>query len=264
MEHEFGAPDWVSMYPINAKGVPANMFSPRMACKLFHDCVFIIKKTEENQRYIIEKLPEIAHRFYKKKQWRKQFYEAMRRVCCRLARGLAFRNNCLAEDAFVHIVLSMTFELGWRRINEFIEPLPEHDSDRDFARIMRISTNEDIAALMRGTDPTKESSEPSKDKKTSKVATNKADVRDIRGWFKMFDAGSEHMYDHIVKIADDEIEGSSMASSVDLEGRGRSGTMESEGEVHHANVHAHDIAPTLPAVPEAAEGEAAMETGAEA
>jgi hypothetical protein len=110
-----------------------------MACKLFHDAVHIVKEGEKNSKYVQDLIPEIAHKCYKKKQWRKQFFEAMRRVCCRLALGKGFRPNCVAEDVFIHSVLSMAFSLGWRRIDQYISPLPESDADKDFSRVSRLS-----------------------------------------------------------------------------------------------------------------------------
>ncbi len=71
-------------------------------------------------------------------------------MCCRLLRGLGFHTNCLAEDAFVHMILADCFSLGWRRIEKYTEGLPETDRDRDFDRVARVATNEDIAFLMRG------------------------------------------------------------------------------------------------------------------
>ncbi len=106
LSNEFGSPDWVKMYPINDKGLPVGPLSPRLACKLFHDALFIIKKGEESPKYIQDRIPEAAHKCFKKKQWRKQFYESMRRVACRLAVGHGFRPNCVGEDAFIHVILN--------------------------------------------------------------------------------------------------------------------------------------------------------------
>ena len=103
---EFGTPNWVELYPILPSGLPKGLLSPRLACKLFHDGLFIIKKGEENPKYIQDRIPEVAHKCFKKKQWRKQFFEAMRRVCCRLSIGLGFKPNCVAEDAFIQWQIS--------------------------------------------------------------------------------------------------------------------------------------------------------------
>lgn len=67
LEREFGEPDWTTLYPINVtKGTPMGMLSPRMACKLFHDGVFIITKAEEHAKYFQDRMPEISHRCYSK------------------------------------------------------------------------------------------------------------------------------------------------------------------------------------------------------
>ena len=73
LEKEFGAPDWTELYPVKTGKddhlTPVGMLSPRMACKLFHDGVFIIQKAEEHAKYFQDRMPEISHRCYKKKQW---------------------------------------------------------------------------------------------------------------------------------------------------------------------------------------------------
>ena len=97
LANEFGAPAWEKLYPLNDKSLPTGILTPRLACKLFHDSLFIIKKGEENPKYICDRIPEHAHKMFKKKQWRKQFFESMRRVACRLAAGLGFQPNCVAE-----------------------------------------------------------------------------------------------------------------------------------------------------------------------
>jgi len=146
----FNNPDWAALYPINAKGSPAGLLSPRMACKLFYDGVFIIEKSEENPKYLQDKIPEAAHKFYKKKQWRKQLLESARRVCCRMAKGKGFSPNCTAEELFVHVMLQNAVELGWNRCRDQWEELPETDKDRDFNRVARMASNDEISALYRG------------------------------------------------------------------------------------------------------------------
>ena len=143
-----------------------------------------------------------------KKQWRKQFYEAMRRVCCRLvvrppsplhnsplpslpsARpssptatthrhhdhdhdqvGLGFRPNCLAEDAFIHAVLGMAFELGWQRIAEHTAGLPEFVGDRDFSKVLKFAANEDVGNLLKGIEPAAKRGNP------GAVDVSKTDVK---------------------------------------------------------------------------------------
>jgi hypothetical protein len=176
----FNTPDWARLYPLNNKGQPTGMLSPRMACKLFSDACFILEKAAANEKYLQDRIPEATHKFYKKKQWRKQFLEGARRVACRLAKGLGFSPNCPAEECFVHVIMRDTFELGWRRIQLIIETLPETDKDRDFARVTRLACNEDIGYLYKMGD----SADGSKDKKAV----------DFKAWFKANDHNK--MNDH--------------------------------------------------------------------
>ena len=73
------------------------------------------------------------------------------------------------------------------------------------------------------------------------AALGKTDVRDIKGWFKMFDVHANHVYDHVIKIADHEIEGSDTSSvmsysTLDMDGgRSRSSTLDSVD--HHEIGH---------------------------
>jgi hypothetical protein len=150
VSEDFGHPDWAALYPLNSKGLPTSLLPPRMACKLFRDAVFMIATAEANPKYLQDKVPESAHKFYKKKQWRKQLFEAARRVTCRLAKGKGFANNCTAEDLFVHILLQNAFEMGWNRSRAEWEALPECEKDRDFNRVSRMGANEEIASLYRG------------------------------------------------------------------------------------------------------------------
>ena len=152
-----------------------------MACKLFHDGVLLIQKGEENPKFLQDRLPEVAHKCYKKKQWRKQYFEAARRICCRLALGLGFRPNCAAEDAFIHSILRDSFELGWRRIAEHIDPLPETDKDRDFARIHRLGASEDMANLLKTAEAP--ATGKKKDAKDSKVV-------DVKNWFRCYEVNT--------------------------------------------------------------------------
>lgn len=57
LAHHFGNPNWAELYPINAKGQPISLLSPRMACKLFYDGVHIIKRGEENPQFMQDHLP---------------------------------------------------------------------------------------------------------------------------------------------------------------------------------------------------------------
>lgn len=177
----FNNPDWAALYPLNSKGAPVGLLSPRMACKLFHDALFILQKASENEKYLQDRIPECTHKFYKKKQWRKQFVEGARRVACRLAKGMAFSPNCAAEECFVHVILRDTFELGWRRIAALVETLPETDKDRDFARVVRLASNDEIANLY------KVDGDGGKEKKV-----------DFKAWFKAFHSEPAHINDHMM------------------------------------------------------------------
>jgi len=179
----FGNPDWAALYPINSKGSPTGLLSPRMACKLFHDSLFILQRADENPKFLQDRLPESTHKFYKKKQWRKQLIEGARRVACRLAKGLAFSPNCTAEECFIQVVLRDTFELGWRRIATIIETLPETDKDKDFARVQRLAGNDEIGFLYKG------ESDQGKEKKV-----------DFKAWFKAFHSDASHLNDHVITV----------------------------------------------------------------
>jgi len=212
LEKDFGHPNWAVLYPLNAKGQAVGILTPRMACKLFHDAIFIIKKGEESPKYVQDRIPDIAYKCYKKKQWRKQFFEAMRRVVCRLALGKGFRPNCVAEDVFIHAILGMSFELGWRRIEQFIEPLPESDQDKDLTRVTRLGANDEIGSLLKNTGApgaaTGTDAAPAKAKKasTSAGAANAvaAAKLDVKSWFQCYETSEDHLFDHIVFINDEE------------------------------------------------------------
>jgi hypothetical protein len=161
------------------------MLAPRMACKLFYDGCYILDQTAQNEKYLQDRIPEGARKFYKKKQWRKQFIDAGRRVCCRLAKGLNFSPNCPAEECFVHVIMRDTFELGWRRIQNTVDNLPESDKDRDFARVARLACNEDIGYLYKVSDLDSTSKEGGK-------------IVDYKSWFKAFQTDASRMHDHMM------------------------------------------------------------------
>jgi hypothetical protein len=87
VDKDFIQPKWEVLYPINSKGQPSGLLSPRLACKLFHDGILLINKSDENPKYYQDRLPECVIKYYKKKQFRKQCIESGRRVVCRLAEG---------------------------------------------------------------------------------------------------------------------------------------------------------------------------------
>jgi len=209
LEKDFGHPNWAVLYPLNAKGQAVGILTPRMACKLFHDAVFIIKKGEESPKYVQDRIPDIAYKCYKKKQWRKQFFEAMRRVVCRLALGKGFRPNCVAEDVFIHAILNMSFELGWRRIEQFIDVLPESDQDKDFTRVTRLGANDEVGSLLKSTGDTAAAGAvpAAKAAKASSKGTNaaiSAAKLDVKSWFQCYETSEDHLFDHIVFINDEE------------------------------------------------------------
>jgi len=204
-------PDWALLYPINNKGQPTGLLSPRLACKLFHDGIYLMNKSDENYggnpKFYQDRLPECVIKFYKKKQFRKQCIEAGRRVVFRLAKGMGFAANCVAEEIFVYIVLKDAFDLGWRRITQFVDHLPETDKDRDYNRVQRLTGGEDISFLYRtdadakvvATKPTKES------KETNKARESKTAFSDFRNWFHGYDLNKLHDHDiHITTKAEIE------------------------------------------------------------
>lgn len=203
LEKEFGNPNWSVMYPLNNKGQPVGQLSPRLACKLFYDGVFIIKRGEENPKTVQDHIPEIAHKCFKKKQWRKQYFEGMRRVCCRLALGKGFRPNCVAEDVFVYALISMAHEMGWRRIESLIEHLPVSESDKDYQRVLRLAANDEVGAMIKTvTDVVAEApSAAAKKKSTSNAAIANAKL-DVRSWFNCYEVSEDHLFDHIVFFDD--------------------------------------------------------------
>jgi len=62
LQHDFGHPDWAVLYPLNSRDQAKGMLTPRMACKLFHDGVYIIRKGEESAKFVQDLLPDIAHK----------------------------------------------------------------------------------------------------------------------------------------------------------------------------------------------------------
>jgi len=202
MAHDFEQPDWTTLYPINPKtNLPTGLLSPRLACKLFHDGIFLVNKSEENGKFYQDKLPEAVHKYYKKKQFRKQCIESGRRVVCRLAKGLGFNPNCVAEEVFMYVLLKDAFEMGWRRIQQHVENLPENERDRDYNRVLRLVGGDDIAALYRGeagaeAKPVKESKKPTKDLNGKDVI--KTTFSDYRNWFVEYERKFAH--DHEIHV----------------------------------------------------------------
>lgn len=234
LEKDFGHPNWAVLYPLNAKGQAVGILTPRMACKLFHDGVYIIKKGEESPKFVQDRIPDIAHKCYKKKQWRKQFFEAMRRVVCRLALGKGFRPNCVAEDVFIHAILGMSFELGWRRIEALIEPLPESDQDKDFTRVTRLGANDEVGSMLKASanaaDPNAAAAAPAKKKAGTSTAIAAAKL-DVKSWFQCYEVSEDHLFDHIVFISEEETDDWSVTTGSTLSTTDRSQSQLSESGV---------------------------------
>jgi len=176
----FGNPDWAALYPLKGNGQPGGLLTPRLACKLFSDGLFILDKTEENQKYLQDKMPACTHKYYKKKQWRKQLMEGARRVLCRVAKGKSFAPNCMAEDMFVFVMLANAMELGWNRSRDVWESLPECDKDRDMGRLIRMGSNEEIGALYR--------------------AENAPENVNFKDWFRATNNSPNAMGDHLLGV----------------------------------------------------------------
>ncbi len=177
----FTNPDWAQLYPLKPNGTTSGIFSPRLACKIFYDGIFILEKTEENMKYLQDKIPICAHKSYKKKQWRKQLIEACHRVLCRLAKGKGLNANCMAEELFVQVLIGSAVELGWNRSKSAWEALPECDKDRDINRIVRTLANEEINVLYR-----------------SETAP---EIVNFKDWFRAINATEAAMHDHVIDVS---------------------------------------------------------------
>jgi hypothetical protein len=151
-------------------------------------------------------------------------------VCCRLAIGLGFRPNCIAEDAFIHAILNMGYDLGWKRIQEHLDSLPEWERDRDFSKVLKFGVNEDVGNLLKQSADAKpaDSAAAKPGKKDLKVNVNAVDVK--FGWFKCYDTSPVHMFDHIVKLDDEETDDWSVntSSTSDSASRPRSDSVRSD------------------------------------
>lgn len=123
---------------------------------------------------------------------------------------------------FIHAVLNMAFELGWRRIESFTQNLPECDKDKDFSRVTRLGANDEIGGLLKGKEATT----------TTTTGSKKAVIldakMDVKAWFRCYELTEDHLFDHIVKIEDDETDnwsintGSTSSSSSEQRPRGDS------------------------------------------
>ena len=195
--------DWLKLYPVKKSPrvedefpIACGPMSPRQACKLFYDACYLIEQSEKNIKFLQDKLPEMCHKAFKRKQWQKQLLEGSRRVACRIAKGLMFNPNCVAEDVFVLIILHSTFNLGWRRIDKHLEGLPETATDRDFSKIARSLSNGEVELLWRGADAVTSAAAKSKDKKQSNGT-----ILDCRTWFNGYADDAEHLLDHHIEVS---------------------------------------------------------------
>lgn len=197
--------DWASLYPVKevkaatesepAQNNPVGIMSPRQAAKMFYDGIWLIEQTEKNPKFLQDRLPEMAHKAYKRKQFQKQTLEAMRRVCCRLAKGLEFSPNCVGEDVFVRILLNQQFELGWRRIERHIVDLPECTTDRDFSKVNRVLSSGEVELLWRGADAVTAAQSSSKQKKDKQ---SNGTILDCRTWFTGYNNDETNLLDHVI------------------------------------------------------------------
>lgn len=204
MENQ-GEPDWLALYPVKASKneeelpVPEGVMSPRQAAKLFYDALYIFEQAEKNPKFMMDRIPEMAHKAFKRKQFQKQFLEGCKRVCCRLVKGKGYSPNCVAEDIFVVVVMEATFALGWRRIEDHLEGLPECLNDRDFSKIKRICSSGEVEMLWRGADAVTAFSAKETKKKGKELTVAKGDITDTRTWFRGYDTSKEQLLDHVIE-----------------------------------------------------------------
>ena len=207
---EGGEADWLSLYPVKTlpmkdsddeqQYAPVGNFSPRQAAKFFYDGLYLIEEGEKNPRTLMNQIPEMAHKLWKRKQWQKQFSESCRRVCCRLVKGLGFSANCLAEDVFVICVLETTFGLGWRRIESHLEDLPWCQLDRDFSKIKRLETSAEVQALWLGVEAVVSAQSANKKKNKDATVSNPNEITDPKNWFRGYAADKDHLLDHHLDV----------------------------------------------------------------
>jgi hypothetical protein len=194
--------DWLKNYPLKQGKdaddlIPTGHLTPRQAIKMLYDAVWLIEQADKNPKFFADKLPEMCEKVYKRKQWRKQFMEACKRVCCRLAKGKGAGANCVAEDVFVHIILQNVFDLGWNRIAEKIKEIPSSSSDRDWTKANRHISSDEVGMLWRGADAV--SSAQTKAAKTGKKSVSGDKALDCLLWFKGYDSEAEHLLDHVIQ-----------------------------------------------------------------
>jgi hypothetical protein len=123
-----------------------------------------------------------------------------------LSTGLGFKPNCVAEDVFIHAVLNASFELGWRRIDQYCEPLPVTEKDRDFTRVHKLAANEEIAQLAKAPATVE-------GKKKFQIDLK---LVDVKSWFKCYDVKLGTMFDHVVMLHEDDTDNWSVSSGSTL------------------------------------------------
>lgn len=83
---EGGEPNWLELYPTKQVAkkegddeevlpLPTRNMSPRQAAKLFYDGVHLLEESEKKPKLLQDRLPELAHKAIKRKQFQKQYYE---------------------------------------------------------------------------------------------------------------------------------------------------------------------------------------------
>lgn len=201
--------DWLALYPIKearqvAEGEEPELstkignFSPRQACKLFYDGLYIIEQAEKNPKTLLDRLPEMAHKAWKRKQFQKQMMESCRRVCCRVVKGLGFSPNCVAEDIFMIILLDATFALGWRRIESHLVGLPECKDDRDFTQIKKKETSAEHDMLWRQGEAVVVPKKTGKSTAPSRASLQ--DTNEPKNWFRGYSDDADHLLDHHLTV----------------------------------------------------------------
>lgn len=111
---------------------------------------------------------------------------------------------------FVYVVLKDAFELGWRRIGQYVDHLPETERDRDYNRVLRLIGGDDISALYRieaGAETKPDGGKTKEVKPSTKSGVTGKDVvkttfTDFRNWFLEYEQKLSH--DHEIKIEHDE------------------------------------------------------------
>lgn len=135
---------------------------------------------------MLDKLPEMTLKYYNKKQWQINFLECGKRILCRLAKGMCFSPNCTGEELFAYILVNYTIPYSWVKFSVFLDVLPASDKDRDFSRVTKLLTNEDLGLLYQ-TD---------EDLSKKGIHSQSNLTKDIQAWFAPHYSDSSNMSDH--------------------------------------------------------------------